>query len=114
MQLDRNRFIQNISELNREQAIFKPAHDKWSILENAEHIVLAEKMGICKMWMSVEDYKKNPVASQSTNVRSVRKNIYRVGFRANYLSKSHFWSDECCTAIGVFDFSLRKASSANR
>lgn len=57
----RVRFIQNISDLNHEQALFKIAPDKWSILENTEHIVWAEKIGICKMWMSVEDFKKNPV-----------------------------------------------------
>ena len=57
----RHRFIQNISELNHEQALFKTAPDKWSILENTEHIVWAEKIGVCKMWMSVEDFKKNPI-----------------------------------------------------
>ena len=52
----RHRFIQNISKLNHEQALFKTAPDKWSIVENIEHIVWAEKIGVCKMWMSVEDF----------------------------------------------------------
>jgi hypothetical protein len=57
----RLRFIQNISGLTPEQSLFKTAFDKWSILENAEHIVWAENIGICRMWMAVEDFKKNPV-----------------------------------------------------
>ena len=42
----RHRFIQNISDLNHEQALFKTSPDKWSILENIEHIVWAEKIGV--------------------------------------------------------------------
>jgi hypothetical protein len=53
-------FIQNISGITHTQAVFKIAPDIWSIVENAEHIVWAEKIGICRMWMAVEDFKKNP------------------------------------------------------
>jgi hypothetical protein len=54
-------FIQNISGITHTQAVFKIAPDIWSIVENAEHIVWAEKIGICRMWMAVEDFRKNPM-----------------------------------------------------
>ena len=92
----RVRFIQNISDLNHEQALFKIAHDKWSILENTEHIVWAEKIGICKMWMSVEDFKKNPVVwanrpiHDGLSIETIIEKTWRPQEQAPEVAKPHW------------------------
>lgn len=43
-----------VSGLTPAQAAFRPAPGEWSILENLEHIVLAEYSGVSKIWAAIE------------------------------------------------------------
>lgn len=57
----RQQFIKTVDGLTFEQTTFKSTPDSWSIVENVEHIVWAERAGVYKMWMAVDEYKNNPI-----------------------------------------------------
>jgi hypothetical protein len=50
----RGRFLEATLAFSPEQAHFKPAPERWSIVEITEHIVRAEQGGIAGMWKAVE------------------------------------------------------------
>ena len=50
----RTRFLKTVGQPSPEQATFKPAPDAWSIVENVEHITLAEQVGINGIWKALE------------------------------------------------------------
>lgn len=54
----RRKLLATVAHLSVEQASFKPAPDQWSVLENIEHIALAEITGIAKIWQAAES-KRN-------------------------------------------------------
>ncbi len=58
----RNNFLNAISGLTNKQVKFKPSKEEWSILEITEHLVWAEKIGICGMFNAIEGLKnKQPI-----------------------------------------------------
>lgn len=65
----RNNFVDLIKGLTTEQINFKPSSDEWSILEITEHLVWAEQIGVCGMFMAIDGIKDNkPIwAGKSTN-----------------------------------------------
>jgi DinB superfamily len=50
----RRRLLATVANLPPLQAAFKPAPDRWSVLENLEHVTLAEITGIAKIWQASE------------------------------------------------------------
>lgn len=54
----RRQFIREAVGLSHEQAHFKSSPEVWSICENVEHIVWAERAGVYKMWIAVDNFKK--------------------------------------------------------
>ena len=46
----RNAVIDSVRNLRPDQATFKPSPDDWSIVENVEHLYLAEISGLTKIW----------------------------------------------------------------
>jgi hypothetical protein len=62
--LARERFLSLISGLTQEQATWKALPEEWSVLENLEHVTLAEITGIAKIWQAAEGVRSgNPVFS---------------------------------------------------
>lgn len=58
----RARFLTSVGEPTPEQAIFKPSPDSWSIIDNVEHITLAEQVGINGIWKALDGLRRgNPV-----------------------------------------------------
>ncbi|MCB0488227.1 MAG: DinB family protein [Cyclobacteriaceae bacterium] len=53
----RNLVVQSAGRFSEQQAQFKSEVDKWSIVENVEHLVWAEMGGICGIWKTVEAIK---------------------------------------------------------
>jgi hypothetical protein len=53
----RKNIIEVVSGLTPMQAHFKSSGETWSIAENIEHLVLAEKIGINGMWKAFEGIK---------------------------------------------------------
>lgn len=46
----RDRLVDAVKDLRPDQAAFKPSSDTWSIVENVEHLYLAEISGVTKIW----------------------------------------------------------------
>ncbi|MEO5979020.1 MAG: hypothetical protein ABIS36_18080 [Chryseolinea sp.] len=46
----RNQFITAASGLSYRQTQYKPSSDCWSIVDNVEHMVMAEMSGVASMW----------------------------------------------------------------
>ena len=46
--------IRAVEGISPTQATFRPAPDEWNILENLEHIALAEYSGVSKIWAAIE------------------------------------------------------------
>jgi hypothetical protein len=46
----RDSVINAVKDLRPDQATFKPSPDTWSIVENVEHLYLAEVSGLTKIW----------------------------------------------------------------
>ena len=65
----RNQLIDSVKGLSHLQANYKPSVESWSVLQIVEHLVWAEKGGICGMFKAIEGVKSNqPVWSgASTN-----------------------------------------------
>lgn len=55
----RSRVQQLVHGLSERQAAFKPTPDCWSINEILEHLVLAELVGVSKVWAAAEGVKSN-------------------------------------------------------
>ena len=55
----RQQFLQEVADLSLAQAQFKPSPEAWSITEITEHIVLAERIGVNRMWQAVQGFKNN-------------------------------------------------------
>jgi len=53
----RQDFIDAISGITREQSLFKPSENEWSVVDNIEHLVWAEMGGINGMWRALEGMK---------------------------------------------------------
>jgi hypothetical protein len=47
-----------VCELSDAQAAFKPAPDVWSVVENVEHLYLAEMSGTSKIWAAIEQTRR--------------------------------------------------------
>jgi hypothetical protein len=60
----RERLLALISGLTQEQATWKASPEEWSVLENLEHVTLAEITGIAKIWQAAEGVRSGkPVFS---------------------------------------------------
>lgn len=53
--------IAAVSGLSPAQAAFKPSPDEWSIVENLEHLYLAEISGIAKIWSAAQQVRTGTV-----------------------------------------------------
>jgi hypothetical protein len=53
----RQRLLSTIADLTPAQAAFKPAPEEWSVLENIEHVVLAEISGVSKIWQAADSFR---------------------------------------------------------
>jgi DinB superfamily len=54
----RRRLLDTVSNLTTAQAVFKPAAEQWSVLENIEHVVLAEISGVSKIWQAADSFRE--------------------------------------------------------
>ncbi len=54
----RERFLAAVGGLSAEQATFKPAPARWSILEITEHVVRAEEAGVGGVWRALDGYRR--------------------------------------------------------
>ncbi len=50
----RQKMLALVTNLTPSQAAFKPSPVEWSVLENIEHVTLAEITGIAKIWQAAE------------------------------------------------------------
>lgn len=55
----RNNFISVCSGLTKQQQIFRPSENVWSITDNAEHLVWAEWGGVSGMWKALDGLQRN-------------------------------------------------------
>jgi len=53
----RDRVIDAVKDLRHDQATFKPSPDTWSIVENVEHLYLAEISGVTKIWAAADQVR---------------------------------------------------------
>lgn len=53
----RNALIDTVTNLRPDQATFKPSPDEWSIVENIEHLYLAEISGLTKIWAAARQVR---------------------------------------------------------
>ena len=53
----RDAVIEAVRNLRAEQATFKAASDQWSIVENLEHLYLAEISGLTKIWAAARQVR---------------------------------------------------------
>jgi hypothetical protein len=53
----RNVLIDTVANLRPDQATFKPTPDEWSIVENIEHLYLAEISGLTKIWAAARQVR---------------------------------------------------------
>lgn len=53
----RNRVIDAVKDLRPDQAAFKPTPETWSIVENIEHLYLAEISGVTKIWAAADQVR---------------------------------------------------------
>jgi DinB superfamily len=54
----RRKVIATIANLTPAQASFKPVPEEWSVLENIEHVVLAEISGVSKIWQAADSFRE--------------------------------------------------------
>ena len=54
----RRRLLATVENLTAAQAAFKPAPEEWSVLENIEHLVLAEVSGVSKIWQAADSFRE--------------------------------------------------------
>jgi hypothetical protein len=66
----RQEFIAAVVGLTPEQAAFKPEPDAWSIIENTEHIVWAERSGVMGMWKAIAGHQQGRPVWQGENVNA--------------------------------------------
>jgi hypothetical protein len=57
VQTARNAVIDPVKSLRPDQATFKPSPDVWSVVENIEHLYLAEISGLTKIWAAARQVK---------------------------------------------------------
>lgn len=50
----RQEVLEQVAALTADQAIQKPSEDEWSVAEIIEHLVLAEHMGVRKIWQAAD------------------------------------------------------------
>lgn len=62
----RGNVIGAVRDLRPDQATFKPSPDTWSIVENVEHLYLAELSGLTKIWAAANQVR---AGSQWTDPR---------------------------------------------
>jgi hypothetical protein len=53
----RNALIDTVASLRADQATFKPTPSEWSIVENIEHLYLAEISGLTKIWAAARQVR---------------------------------------------------------
>lgn len=53
----RGAVIAAVRDLRPDQATFKPSPDEWSIVENVEHLYLAEMSGLTKIWAAARQVR---------------------------------------------------------
>jgi hypothetical protein len=53
----RSALIDTVANLRPDQATFKPTPDEWSIVENIEHLYLAEISGLTKIWAAARQVR---------------------------------------------------------
>jgi DinB superfamily len=54
----RDAVIDAVRNLRPDQATFKPSPDEWSIIENIEHLYLAEVSGLTKIWAAARQVRE--------------------------------------------------------
>ena len=53
----RDSVVNTVKDLRPDQATFKPSPDTWSIVENVEHLYLAEVSGLTKIWAAANQVR---------------------------------------------------------
>ena len=66
----RQNFISAVDGLTPQQAAFKPAPDRWCIVEITEHITRAEQSGIMGMWKALAGYQQGVPVWEGENVNA--------------------------------------------
>jgi DinB superfamily len=56
----RERLLRMLSGLSREQLAFRPAPDRWSVAENLEHVIVAEKFVVGRLEGSPQQAADSP------------------------------------------------------
>ena len=65
----RARVAAAVAGLTEAQANFRTAPGEWSIVDNVEHLVLAEHSGLMKIWQAVDAMRAgNPYIGEHTNL----------------------------------------------
>jgi hypothetical protein len=59
VEVARQNFIESCAALNYEQSNFKTSPGEWSIAQNVEHIVWAERSGTNGIWKAIEGARNN-------------------------------------------------------
>ncbi len=54
----RQLLVRTVTDLNVQQEFFQPSPDAWSITHVVEHLVLAEHLGIHRMWQAASGFKR--------------------------------------------------------
>jgi hypothetical protein len=69
----RDRVIQEVHDLRPDQATFKPSADEWCVVENIEHLYLAEISGLTKIWAAASQVRagKNWEGERPNHGRSI-------------------------------------------
>jgi hypothetical protein len=53
----RDALVDAVRTLRPDQAAFKPSPDEWSVIENIEHLYLAELSGLTKIWAAARQVR---------------------------------------------------------
>jgi hypothetical protein len=89
-----------VEGLNAAQCSYKPAPDDWSILENLEHLVLAEVSGVTKIWKAAESFSSDSQAFSGEHTNrglSIEEVVARTGkprVGATDRRAAHRWAAE--------------------
>ena len=57
VEMARERLIAEVQGLRSDQATFKPTPEEWSVVENIEHLYLAEISGLTKIWAAASQVR---------------------------------------------------------
>ena len=78
----RDSVIDAVKDLRPDQAAFKPSPDSWSIVENVEHLYLAEVSGVTKIWAAASQVRAgsrwtDPRPNQGQSIEAVVERTWK-------------------------------------